>query len=142
MHPKAHRPLRVVPRPSRIGAVVAVALHALAVPAALNAPDPWLSAGLLALVAVSAWATRRSWRGCAGAVGVRAFERDSSGRWWLEPCGGERLQVSVAGQPIVSRGFLVLSFGAEARRWEVALLPDSAEPEALRRLRAALRTGS
>ena len=54
MHHKTHQSVRVTLRPSRIGAALAIVVHALATLAALDAPDPWLSAGLLLLVLASA----------------------------------------------------------------------------------------
>jgi len=140
MHPKAHRPLRVVLRSSRIGCAIAIALHALAVLAALDAPDPWLSAGLLLLVLASAGVTARNWRRCTRADAVRAIERDGAGRWWVETGAGERLEVVLASLPVISRPLVALSFRTDGRRWDLALLPDSAEPDQLRRLRAVLRT--
>lgn len=142
MPAKTHQSLRVVLRPSRIGAIVAVVLHALAIVAALDAPDPWLSAGLLAVVLASARVTWRNARGCAGPAGVRVIERDGAGRWWLETCAGDRLEGRIGAPPLVSRPLVAVSFRGDGRRWDLALLPDSADPGALRRLRTVLRTGS
>jgi hypothetical protein len=142
MHHKTHQSVRVTLRPSRIGAAIAIVLHALAVLAALDAPDPWLSAGLLLLVLASAAATTRGLRQCARADGARAFERDGAGRWWLETCAGERIEVELAGTPLVSQLLVAVSLSAGKRRWDLALFADSAEPDPLRRLRAVLRTAA
>lgn len=141
MHTKAHQPLCVVLEPSRMGAAIAVVLHGLAIVAALDAPGPWLAGGLLGLVLLSAWHSARHWRG-GGAKGVRAIGRDGAGSWWLETGVGERLEVTLGGTPLVSRILIALSLSAGVRRWHLALLPDAAEPDSLRRLRAALRAGA
>ena len=142
MHHKTHQSVYVTLRPSRIGGAIAIVLHALAVIAALDAPDGWLAAGLLASVLASAVVTARNWRGCAKADGVRAIERDGAGRWWLETCAGERVEVVLAGTPLVGQLLVAVPFSAGARRWHLALFPDSAESGPLRRLRAVLRTGA
>ena len=142
MHHRAHQPLRVVLRPSRIGAAIAIVVHALATLAALDAPDPWLSAGLLLLVLASAGVTARNGRGCTRPDAVRAIDRDGAGRWWLETCAGERLEVELAGTPLVSQLLVAVSLSAGKRRWDLALFADSAEPDPLRRLRAVLRTAA
>ena len=141
MHQKTHPPLRVDLRPSRMGAGVAIVLHALAVIAALDAPGPWLAGVLLAVVLASAAVTMRRWRPGGGSEAIRAIERDGTGRWWVETGAGERLEAALGAPPVVSRPVVALSFRAGDRRWDVALLPDSAGPDQLRRLRAALRTG-
>jgi len=140
VHHRSHQSLYIALRSSRIGCAIAIALHALAVLAALDAPDRWLSAGLLLLVLLSAWATLRRWRGCGRPEAVRTIERDGAGRWWIETCAGERLEVVLASLPVISRLLVALSFRTDGRRWDLALLPDSAEPDQLRRLRAVLRT--
>jgi hypothetical protein len=140
MHHKTHQSVRVTLRPSRIGAAIAIVLHALAVLAALDAPDPWLSAGLLLLVLASALATTRGWQGRGRGDAVCAIERDAAGRWWVETCAGERVEASLAAPSRVSGPVVALSFRADGRRWDLGLLPDSAEPDRLRRLRTLLRT--
>ena len=140
MHHKTHQPVHVTLRPSRIGAAVAAVLHALAVLAALDAPNPWLAALLLLIVLASAAATARKARPCARADAARSIERDGAGRWWVETCAGERVEVALGGTPLVSRLVIAVSLTAGPRRWHLALFPDSAEPDPLRRLRAVLRT--
>ena len=140
MHHRPRQSLFVLLRPSRIGAAVALVLHALAVLAALDAPDPWLSAALLVGVLASALATMRRWRHCARADAARVIERDAAGRWWLETCAGARTEVVLAATPLVSQLLIAVSLSAGARRWHLTLFPDSASPHALRRLRAVLRT--
>jgi len=141
VHHKTHQPVFVTLRPSRIGAAVAIVVHALATLAALDAPGPWLAGGLLGLVLLSAWHSARHWRG-GGAKGVRAVGRDGAGSWWLETGAGERVEVTLGGTPLVSRILIGVSLSAGARRWHLALLPDATEPDSLRRLRAALRAGA
>jgi hypothetical protein len=142
MHHKTHQSVRVTLRPSRIGAALAIVVHALAALAALDAPDPWLAALLLLVVAASAAATTRGLRQCARADGARAIERDGAGRWWLETCAGERLEVALEGVPLVTPPLVAVSLRAAGRRWHLALFPDSAGTHELRRLRAVLRTAA
>ncbi len=140
MHHRSHQSLHVALRSSRIGAAVALVLHSLAVLAALDAPHPWLSVALLLVVLASAAATLRNRRGCPNNNGLRAIERDGAGRWWLTGCAGERIEVALAGTPLVSQLLVAVSLRAGARRWHLVLFPDSAEAYPLRRLRAVLRT--
>ena len=98
-------------------------------------------AAVLGLVLLSARSSARHWRG-GGANGVHAVGRDGAGNWWLETCAGERVAVSLAGATLVTRPLVALSFRADDRRSDVALLADSAAPDELRRLRAALRTAA
>jgi hypothetical protein len=140
VHHKTHQPVFVTLRPSRIGGTIAIVLHALAVLAALDAPEPWLAAALLLVVLASAVATARAWRGCARQDAVHAIERDGAGRWWVETGAGERVEAALAAPPVVTRSLVALSFRVDERRWDLALLPDSAAPDDLRRLRVALRT--
>ena len=139
MHHKTHQSVHVALRPSRIGGTIAIVLHALAVFAALDAPEPWLGAALLLFVVASAIATARAWRGCAQDDGARAIERDGAGRWWVETCAGKRVEVALGGTPLVSRWLVAVSLIAGPRRWHLALFPDSADADSLRRLRAVLR---
>jgi hypothetical protein len=136
---KSHAPLYVVLRPSRLGATAAGVLHLLAALAALNAPSAWLAAGLLAVVAFSAWSAARGWLRRAGPRSVRAFARDGAGRWWIE-AGADPVEAELAAPPVVTGPLVALALRAGRVRWDLALLPDSADPEALRRLRAVLRT--
>jgi hypothetical protein len=140
MHPKAHPPLYLAPRPSRLLAGAVALLHVLAAATALSAPNALLAAGVLALVAASAWRSARRLRRCGTPDSVRAIERDGARRWWLETCVGERLEVAPGAPPVVTAPLVVLDFRAGARRWRVPLLPDSESPERLRRLRVLLRT--
>ncbi len=142
MHHKTHQSVRITLRPSRIGSALAIVLHALATLAALDAPEPWLAALLLLVVLASAVATTRGLRQCAQPEGARAIERDGAGRWWLETCAGERLEVALEGMPLVTPPLVAVSLRAAGRRWHLALFPDSAEIHELRRLRAVLRTAA
>jgi hypothetical protein len=65
-----------------------------------------------------------------------------AGRWWLETCAGERLEVALVGTPLVSQPLVAVSLSTGKRRWDLALFADSAEPDPLRRLRAVLRTAA
>lgn len=141
MHPKSRAPLHVALRPSRLGAAAAAALHLAAAVAALDAPVPWLAAGLLAVVALSARAAVRAWLRRTGRGAVRAFSRDGAGRWWVE-AGGDPVPAELAAPPVVTGPLVALSLRSGGARWDLVLLPDSADPDALRRLRAALRTGA
>ena len=140
MRPKAHPPLYLAPRPSRLLAGAVALLHILAAATALSAPNTLLAAGVLALVAASAWSSARRLRRCGTPDSVRAIERDGAGRWRLETCAGERVEVVPDAPPVVTAPLVVLCFRANARRWRVSLLRDSESPERLRRLRVLLRT--
>jgi hypothetical protein len=140
MHHRIRQSVFVTLRPSRLGAAFAIVIHALATLAALDAPGPWLTALLLLVVLASAAATTRRWRQCARADGARAIERDGAGRWWVETCVGERVEAALAAPPVVTRPLVALSLRAGGSRWDLVLLPDSADADALRRLRAVLRT--
>jgi hypothetical protein len=140
MHRQSHTPLHLAPRPSRRLVVAVGVLHGLAATVAFSAPSPLLGAGALVLVAVSGWAVVRQWRHCARSDAAATLERDGAGRWWLETCAGERIEVGFAAPPVVSRPLVVLYLAAGRRRWNLVLAPDSVAPDALRRLRVALRT--
>jgi hypothetical protein len=139
VHTKAHAPLYVALRPSRLGAIAAGVVHVLAAVAALDAPSPWLAAGLLVVVALSAWSATRGWLRRAGSRTVRAFARDGAGRWWVE-AGADPVEAELAAPPVVTGPLVALALRAGGACWNLVLLPDSADPDALRRLRAVLRT--
>jgi hypothetical protein len=140
MHTRRHPLLHLSPRPSRILAAAVGLLHGLAAATALLAPNAILAVGVLALVAASGWVAVRRLRHCGTPHAVRAIERDGAGRWWLETCAGERVEVVPGAPPVVTLALVVLYLTAGTRRWQVPLLPDSESPERLRRLRVILRT--
>lgn len=140
MHPRRHPPLYLAPRPSRILAVALGLLHALAAAVALSAPNAILALGVLALVAASGWVAARRLRHCGTPRAARTIERDGAGRWWLETCAGERVEVVHDAPPVITAPLVVLYLAAGAHRYAIPLLPDSESPERLRRLRVILRT--
>jgi hypothetical protein len=112
-----------------LAAVLGVALAAPSVAYAC-------AAGVVALVTLAQW---RSARAATGKRGLRAIERDGAGRWWLVPAEGRRVAARLEAAPFVTGPLIVLRFASGGRRQVLALWPDSAEPQALRRLRVALR---
>ncbi len=115
-------------------------VHGLAGIATIVASVPlWVKAGLLAGIGLSlAWTGYRyGWRRGGGFI-TRVELLD--GRWRLETGDGARYPARLTGgyaQP----GVVVLNFRVESSwRRSLALLPDSADLESLRRLRVWLRT--
>ena len=140
-HLRQRLPLSVALRPSRLldgamaGLLAAVLAVALAAPSVAHAG----AAGVVALVALAQW---RSARAATGLRGLRAIERDGAGRWWLVQADRRRVAARLEAAPLVTRPLIVLRFASGGRRRVLALWPDSAERQALRRLRVALRTAA
>ncbi len=132
-------PLVVRPRASRRLVIFLVLAHALALVAAAHAPS--LPVGLLlgALVllhgadAVAVHFLRR------GPRAVRQVEHDGRGGWWLTTGDGERLEVVPAGTQTVTSWLVVIGLRTGRRRWSLPLAANSADANALRRLRVVLR---
>jgi hypothetical protein len=131
----ASPPLEIALRPSRL-LIVALALgHALALAAPwLSGLPPWLAVMLSAAVVFSAAWQLRQWR-----QGARRL-RWQAGVLRLEFASGRVLEGEA--QPgWVLPGFIALNLlpAGGRRLHSLLLLADSANPEALRQLRAVLR---
>ena len=126
-------PLHLEPQPSRRLAALTLAAHMGAAAVALSLPVG-VTARLLLASAVGlslVWA----WRGVATRVAVTW---DPEGEWWWRDETGER-RVRLRADSYCSPAMVVLRFQAARWRRDVVLLPDSLEPEVLRRLRVRLR---
>jgi hypothetical protein len=133
----------VVPRRSRLLDGFAGALLVAVLAVAFTAPSASF-AGLALLLGV---ALVREWRAARAQTGPRAavqrLERDGQGRWWLTLRSGARSVARLRGEPFVTTALIVIDLAdGEGRCHRLALFPDSAEPQMLRRLRLALRTAA
>ena len=138
---RAQAPVVVVPRRSLLLDGFAGTLLVAVLAVAVGAPSARYTviALLLGAVLVREWQAARSLAGPRAAV--RMLERDGHGRWRLSLRSGERIEARLAGEPFVTATLIVIDLvDGEGRRHRFALFPDSANPQALRRLRLALRT--
>lgn len=129
-------PLELTLRPSRIYAGILALVHVLAFFGVwLAALPPGLQAALgLALAAGG----MRVWRGISG--GPRALRVSSSGE--VEVFAGRWQAARISGRPVVLPWLVSLALRPETGGvLRLVLLPDSAEREALRRLRVWLLWG-
>jgi len=132
--------LSLEPRPSRFLLIGGGIGHLLAGAAVVVSSVPlWVKAGFVAGIVLSlAWVGYRyGYRYGHGFVAlVELFE----GRWRLETGRGATCRaelISGYAHPVI----VILDFRLESgRRRSLTLLPDSADPDALRRLRVWLRT--
>ncbi|MDG4555389.1 MAG: hypothetical protein P9E24_14270 [Candidatus Competibacter sp.] len=132
--------LNIAPRPSRMLLASSGILHGVAGIAAIVASVPlWVKTGLLAGIGLSlAWTGYRyGWRRGGGFI-TRVELLD--GRWRLETGDGVRHPAWFIGG-YAHPSLVILNFRlGNRRRRSLALLPDSVDPETLRRLRVWLRT--
>lgn len=132
--------LSVEPRPSRILLVSGGGAHVLSGIAVVMCSLPlWVKAGLIAGIVLAL--VRFGWRyAYPGGKGFTARIELLGGRWRLETGAGATHRASLIGgyaHPLI----VILNFRLEnGRRRSLALLPDAADAEALRRLRVWLRT--
>lgn len=129
-------PLELTLRPSRVYAAVLLLAHGLALIGAwLAALQVWMQAALtLALAASLIWMRREI------SSSPRGLRVSHSGR--LELLDGEWRGAQIRGRPVVLPWLLRLELAledGEVRR--IALLPDSAETDSLRKLRVWLKWG-
>lgn len=138
--------IRLELKPSRWQRTLVTVLWLAAAVSLLAAPWPgWLRLpALLALALVGAWQQRRQRR--RGLPGMILWHED--GRWSLAWCGQSppvpaRLRQARAVGPLVALELLECPEDAAAapasRTLSVALWPDSADPDQLRRLRIRLQ---
>lgn len=127
-------------RPSRHLCAYLVAVHVLAWAALWLTPSPaWLRVLTGVVLAIHlAWQIRRHvFR--HGAAGIRALHWQADGRWRVldgtgRLTGYRRVRVDLAAPALI----LARLTGEQGARW-LLLAGDSADPEALRRLRVRLR---
>lgn len=127
-------------RPSPILLIVGGSAHVLAVVAvAASALTGWLKGGWIVaiLLGVSHFLWRYGYRAGGGFIARLELAEE---RWRLETGSGARyMAVCVSGY--AHPWLILLNFRLEnGRRRSLALLPDAADPAALRRLRVWLRT--
>lgn len=131
--------LRIVPGPSRTLEIAVVALHALLmclVIAAMRLTLP--AAGLLCAVAASLWVSLNDLRGACGLV--ESLLLDSTGQWQVGIRGADPQSALLHREPFVSPWLTILCLRvADGRRFKFVFTPDSAPPDAFRRLRVRLR---
>lgn len=138
----SHAPatLNIEPRPSRILLVIGSGVHILAGVAVVVCSLPlWVKVGLIAGIALAL--VRFGWQyGYRRGRGFIARLEESDGRWRLETGDRSSCRASLLGG-YAHPGIIILNFRLEnGRRRSLALLPDAADPGALRRLRVWLRT--
>ena len=136
-------PVVIVPQRSRLldGFAGTLLVAVLAIAVAAPSVGYKVIALLLGAVLVREWRAARSLAGPGAAV--RLLECDGHGQWWLSLRGGDRIEAGIVEAPFVTATLIVIDLAdGEGRRHRFALFPDSAEPQALRRLRLALRTAS
>jgi hypothetical protein len=132
--------LNIEPRPSRILLVIGGGVHILAGVAVVVCSLPlWIKVGLMAGIALVLirFGWQYGYRRGDGFIG--RIER-LDGVWRLETGGGSVHRARLTGgyaHPLI----VILNFRLESGgRRSLALLPDAADAEALRRLRVWLRT--
>jgi hypothetical protein len=125
-------------RPSLQMAALLLAAHAVALFAAWASLSGWLLAAVAAGVSVSAaWSLAESLHR-SGAAAVALEIREDGGAAWQDR-GGTWHPARLGAGHFVAGGLIVAELRqAERRKW-LALLPDAAAPEDLRRLRLWLR---
>jgi len=136
------KPLQVDLRPSaRLAAILVVAcISALLL--FLIVPVVWWVklVGGVGIVVASVWHLQRhAWRSVPEAwVGLRWSAESGWQAWRLD---GEATGIAILPDSMVTSVLSVIRFRCEGQRWSqaIVLLADSAEPEALRRLRVQLR---
>lgn len=62
-----------------------------------------------------------------------------SGEWWLTTAGGDTTAATLVPGAFVHPWLVVLTFRAEAGRYQVILTPEQVDPQTFRRLRVRLR---
>ena len=107
------------------GALVLLALTPLAL---------WLKFFLLVLILISLRHHYYRLR-----QGCNYLRWDSSDRWWLRDRTGHEVTMQLLPGSYVHPLMLVLRFSNGRRRWNLLLLPDSADASLLRQLRVRLK---
>ena len=132
-------PLILEPRPSRLLLASGSGAYLLAGVAVIVSILPlWIKAGLIVVIALALgrFVWRYGWR--RGRGFIARLERLDGG-WRLEMGDGALHRASLTGG-YAHPGLVILNFRlASGRRRSLALLPDAADPDTLRRLRVWLR---
>ncbi|WP_089727202.1 protein YgfX [Candidatus Thiosymbion oneisti] len=134
-------PLRIRPRPSRILAVFLLVTHGAALSVVVALPLDWYwRSGLAILVLTSLINTIGTqvlflvpWAG-------REAIWEPDGTWTLTLVSGKQVEARLLPSTFVTPGLLVLNL--RCGRWRscaMVLLPDTLDPDLLRRLRVRLR---
>ena len=136
-------PIDLELRPSRRLALVLFGLHALGLISAASVRMPPIAlAAIAATVLTSFIVSFRRHALLVGAAAVRRAVWTSLGRWTITDGTGAALEAELLPEPTVGQLLVVLRFrGADGRRRALLLLPESADADQLRRLRARLRLG-
>jgi hypothetical protein len=136
-------PVDLVVRPSRLLAGSIFLAHALALGAAAYAPlPPVLLAAAGATVVTSFIVLFRRHAMLLGRQAVRRLVWSADGRWELTDGEGATHPCTLLPEPTIGPPLTILRLADAAGRTRVLLLlPESAEREQLRRLRARLRLG-
>ena len=150
---QSNQVIDVVIRPSRLMAVVLIAVHAVSVWAVWVSALPIATHIMLkSALALSLWFCMRQsgWLNApwfATAVRIRPADAEEAGdRIEVQYRNGRRVEGEILEGSFVAPWLVTLGFRPKgARRWiprkVITLLPDSADRESLRRLRVRLRWG-
>ncbi len=109
---------------------------------AWTSPSPLvlgLGSLLIAFSFLAAWRRYGAWYGRRA---VRSVELDGEGRWRIRFGDGRETVAERLGPSLVSPWAVILSFRTGLLPTHVVLLADNADPNAVRRLRVALRAGA
>jgi len=130
--------LRIELKPSLQLAALLLAAHALALFAAWASVSGWLLVAVAAGVSVSAvWSLAESLHR-SGKAAVALEIREDGGAAWRDRSGGWH-PARLGGGHFVAGGLIIAELRQPDRRKFLALLPDAAAQEDLRRLRLWLR---
>jgi hypothetical protein len=135
-----YTPLRLVPGPSRLLAIVLLSVHGLALAIVLLLPLPWWGrVGLFLVTAASLyhglWV--HAWRRASAAIAEALW--DERGQWHLTLVSGRRHDAQLQGDSFVTQPLTVLNFrtGPLGLR-SLVLTGDNMDADLLRRLRVRL----
>jgi toxin CptA len=141
--PGSAPPIEVELRPSRRVAAFLSLTHAAALAAAASlALGPELRAALAATVLTGYIVSFRRLVLGIGPGALRRVRWTADGRWQVRDGAGHEHEATLVGRPVVSDWLTVLRLrGADGRERPLLLCADSADAEALRKLRVRLRFG-
>lgn len=135
-------PLHLELRPSRILAALLLMAHGGALVLLVLLPLAWWWRMLLAVALL--WSLWRSFNRHALRRGESAITRlvwESDDTWLLKRADGKEQRAHLKPGSYVGPGLVILHFGGGRFEWPrcVVLLPDAADAESLRKLRARLQ---